>query len=92
MGGERRAAWLPKPLNRLTLLVYRHHHGPVVGVDVEQRGRPHQVLGQVAQQRHRPANTINDITTCSGLGCGMGRSSPTFRRLPGRGSWECGWW
>lgn len=43
---------------RLTLLVYRHHHGPVVGVDVEQRGCPHQVLRQVAQQRHRPADTM----------------------------------
>lgn len=52
--------------------MYRHHHGPVVGVDVEQRGRPHQVLRQVAQQRHRPADTISYIRTCFTLGWGGG--------------------
>lgn len=88
-GGGRRAG---KAANTLTLLVYRHHHGPVVRVDVEQRRRPHQVLRQVAQQRHRPANTINHIRTCFGLGRGTGRSPLTFRQLPGRGSWACGWW
>lgn len=46
-------------LNGLTLLMYSHHHGPVFRVDVEQGGGSHQVLRQVAQQWHCPANTIN---------------------------------
>lgn len=45
-------------LNRLTLLMYSHHQGPVFRVDVEQGGGSHQVLRQVAQQWHCPANTI----------------------------------
>lgn len=49
-------------LNRLTLLMYSQHHGPVFRVDVEQGGGSHQVLRQVAQQRHRPANTIYSHT------------------------------
>lgn len=43
----------------LTLLVYGHHHGPVLGVDVEQDGGSHQVLWQVAQQRHCPVNAMD---------------------------------
>lgn len=46
-------------LNRLTLLVDGHHHGPVVRVNVEQCRGSHQVLRQVAQQRHRPADVTN---------------------------------
>lgn len=45
-----------KELCGLTLLVDGHHHGPVFGMDVEQRRGSHQVLRQVAQQRHSPAN------------------------------------
>lgn len=37
--------------------MYRHHHGPVFRVDVEQGGGSHQVLRQVAQQWHCPVNT-----------------------------------
>lgn len=48
-------------LNILTFLMYCHHHRPVFRVDVEQGGGSHQVLRQVAQQWHCPANTIYTV-------------------------------
>lgn len=48
---------LKKGLNRLTLLMYSHHNGPVLRVDAEQDRCPDQVLREVTQQWHCPANT-----------------------------------
>lgn len=39
-------------IKRLTLFVDGDHGGSILRVDVEQDWGPHQVLGQVTQQRH----------------------------------------
>lgn len=51
------SAFSRNQLNRLTLFMNSHHHGPVLWVDAEQDGGPHQVLRQVAQQWHSPENS-----------------------------------
>lgn len=56
---------LKKGLNRLTLLMYSHHNGPVLRVDAEQDRCPDQVLREVTQQWHCPANTSHFHTELS---------------------------